>query len=247
MYNQRIIPMKNILIPTTLQADTINAVKTAIKQSKGKNCSIILLQISDVPDTDSSAFFLRSVKNQLSVSQKSILDSCRNLTAVAQNCTFKLQHQYGISAPLMRNLLEHLHVGLIILTPSYKKAERKIHNQFLQILTNCKFPILHLNSNFEEHDFNKAMYLEQTKSKLQAEDLQQLVQDQFDFKIVSQAIIFEDQNPEEISPQLFEAISRNEIDLLIQTRKPEKIKSNKKSNINESLGLPVLSLYEELA
>src|SRR5687768_368977 len=111
--------MKNILIPTTLQADTINAVKTAIKQSKGKNCNIILLQVCNVPDTDSSAFFLRTVKNELTVSQKNIFEACRNLVAVSQNCTFKIQHQYGISAPLMRNLLEHLHVGLIILTPSY--------------------------------------------------------------------------------------------------------------------------------
>ena len=240
--------MKNMLIPTTLQPDTINAVKTAIKQSKGKNCNVILLQVCEIPDTDSSAFFLRSIKNELTVSQKNTLEACRNLVAVSQNCTFKLQHQYGISAPLMRNLLEYLHVGLIILTPSYKSAEKKIHTQFLQILSNCKCPILHLNSNFEEQVLNKAMYLEQTKSKLQAEDLQHLVQDQFDFRIVSQATIFEDQNVEEINPQLSQAISKNEINLLIQTRKPEKIKLSKKrkSNINESLGLPVLSLYEEL-
>lgn len=240
--------MKNILIPTTLQADTINAVKTAIKQSKGKNCHVILLQISDVPDTDSSAFFLRSIKTQLTVSQKNILESSRNLVAVSQNCTFKIQHQYGVSAPLTRNLLDHLQVGLIILTPSYKNAEKKIHKQFLQILGNCKCPILHLNSNFEEQELNKAMYLEQTKSKLQAEDLQQLMQGQFDFRIVSQAKIFEDQTVEEINPQLSEAISKNQINLLIQTRKPEKIKLSKKdkSNINESLGLPVLSLYEEM-
>ena len=240
--------MKNILIPTTFQPDTINAVKTAIKQSKGKNCNVILLQVCDIPDTDSSAFFLRSIKNQLTVSQKNMLEASRNLVFVSQNCTFKLQHQYGISAPLMRNLLDHLHVGLIILTPSYKKTEKKIHNQFLQILANCKCPILHLNSNFDEQVLNKAMYLEQTKSKLQAEDVQQLMQDQFDFKVVSQATIFEDQNVEEINPQLSEAILKNQINLLIQTRKPEKIKLSKKEKltINESLGLPVLSLYEEM-
>lgn len=240
--------MKNILVPTTFQPDTINAVKTAIKQSKGKNCTIILQQVCEVPNTDSSAFFLRSIKNQLTISQQNVLESCRNLTEVSQNCTFKLQHQYGISAPLMRNLLEHLHIGLIILTPSYKNAEKKIHNQFLQILANCKCPILHLNSNFDEQELSKAMYLEQTKSKLNAEDLQHLIQDQFDFRIVSQATIFEDQSVEEINPQLTEAITKNEINLLIQTRKPAKIKLSKKENtaVNESLGLPVLSLYEEM-
>jgi hypothetical protein len=36
--------------------------------------------------------------------------------------------------------------------------------------------------------------------------------------------------------------------LLVETRKGEKIqfKKNKKENINDKLGLPVLSLYEEL-
>jgi len=240
--------MKNIVIPTTLQADTLNAVKTAIKQSKGQRCSIILLQICDVPDTDSGAFFLRHFKNELTVSQKNVLEASRNLVAVSQHCTFKLHHQYGVSAPLMRNLLEHLQTGLIILTPSYKSAEKKIHKQFLQIVGNCKCPILHLNSNFEAQDLNKALYLEQTKSRLQAEDLQQLMQGQFDFRIVSQAKIFENQNVEEINPQLTEAIVKNEINLLIQTRKPAKIKLSKKDkiSINESLGLPVLSLYEEL-
>jgi len=239
--------MKNILIPTTLHHDTINAVKTAIKQSKGKNCNVVLLQVCDIPDTDSSAFFLRSIKNELGVSQKNTLEACRNLIAVSQNCTFKIQHQYGISAPLMRNLLDHLHVGLIILTPSYKNSAKKIHNLFLQILSNCKCPILHLNSNFEEQVLNKAMYLEQTKSKFQAEDLQQLLQGQFDLRIVSQATIFEGQSLEEINPELTEAITKNDINLLIQTRKPEKIKWNKKSNVNETLGLPVLSLNEEMA
>lgn len=238
--------MKNLLIPTSLQHDTINAVKTAIKQSKGKNCTVILLQVCEIPDTDSSAFFLRSIKNELTVSQKNVLETCRKLVEHSQNCTFKLQHQYGISAPVMRNLLEYLHAELIILTPSYKNSEKKIHNQFLQILSNCKYPILHLNSNFEAKDLNKAMYLEQTKSRLQAEDLQQLMQGQFDFRIVSQAKIFENQSVEEINPELSEVISKNDINLLIQTRKPEKIKLNKKLNINESLGLPVLSLSEEM-
>lgn len=240
--------MKNILIPTTHHLDTINAVKTAIKQSKGKTCTITLLLVCEIPDTYSSSLFLRTIKSEMTVSQRNVLESCRNLAASAKNCTLKIHHQYGVSAPLIKNLLEHLHVDLTILTPSYKKAEKKIHKQFRSILANCKCPILHLNSNFEESELQNALYLEQTKSKLQAEDLQHLMQGHFDFKIVSQAKFFEDQNIEEINSQLSEAILKNQINLLIQTRKPEKIKlsKNEKSNINESLGLPVLSLYEEL-
>lgn len=239
--------MKNLLIPSTLEQDTINAIKIAIQQSKGKNCTLFLLLVSEIPDTYSSASFLRNIKSDMSVSERSILESCRELTSASQNCSLKIHHQYGISAPVMKNLIEHLNIELTILTPSYKNTERRIHNQFLQILANCKCPILHLSSNFEEQGLNKAMYLEQNKSRLQVEDLQELMQDHFDFRIVSQAKIFSDQKPEELQPLLTEAITKNNIDLLIETRKPKKIKlKNKEININESFGLPVLSLYEEI-
>lgn len=240
--------MKNLLIPSTLELDTIKGIKTAIQQSKGKNCTIYLAFVSEIPDTYSTATFLRNMKSEMTASQKNILDYCRELVANAQNCTLKIHNQYGISAPLMRNLIEHFNIELTILTPSYKDSEKRIHNQFLQILSNCKCPILHLNANFEEQDLTKAMYLEQNKSKLQIEDLQELISNQFDFKIVSQAKIFNDQKQEDFESLLNETILKNKIDLLIETRKPKKIKlKNKNYSTNENLGLPILSLYEEIA
>lgn len=240
--------MKNFLIPSTLDSDTINAIKVAIQQSQGKDCTIILTLVNDIPDTHSSALFLRSMKSDMSVSQKNVLEYCRELIADSQNCNLKIQHQYGISAPIIRNLMEHLGIELTILTPSYRNSEKRIHNQFVQILSNHKCPILHLSSNSEEYDLTKAMYLEQTKSKLKIENLQELIPERFKFKIVSQAKIFSDQNPEDLESLLNEAITKNKIDLLIETRKPKKIKiKNKNTNINESFGLPILSLYEEIS
>ena len=240
--------MKNLLIPSTLESDTVNAIKIAIQQSKGKNCTIYLALVVEIPDTYSSAAFLRNTESAMTVSQKKVLDYCRELIAISQNCSLKIHHQYGISSPLMRNLIDHLNIEMTILTPSYRNSEKRIHNQFVQILSNCKCPILHLSSNFEEQDLTKAMYLEQTKSKLQVEDLHKLIPTHFNFKIVSQAKIFNDQNPEDLESLLNEAIVKNKIDLLIETRKPKKIKiKNKNSNTNENLGLPVLSLYEETA
>lgn len=238
--------MKNLLIPSILQSDTINAVKVAIQQSKGKNCSIFLALVSEIPDTYSSSTFLRNMKSDMTASQKKVLEYCRELITISQNCNLKIHYQYGISAPLMRNLIEHLEIELTILTPSYRNAEKKIHNQFVQILSNCKCPILHLSPNCEENDLTKAMYLEQTKSRIQIEDLQELIPERFNFKIVSQAKIFSEQNPEELESLLNEAIAKNKINLLIETRKPKKIKlKNKNTNTNESFGLPILSLYEE--
>lgn len=240
--------MKNFLIPSALELDTINAVKMAILQSKGQKCTIFLVLVNEIPDTFSSNAFLRNMKSDMTAPQKSVLEYCRELTLISQNCRLKIHYQYGISTPLMKNLISHLDIELTILTPSYKNIEKKIHNQFIQILDNCKCPILHLSSNFEEQDLTKAMYLEQSKSKLQVENLQELIPDNFDFKIVSQAKIFSDQNPEDLELLLNEAIAKNRINLLIETRKPKKIKlKNRIPNATENFGLPILSLYEETA
>lgn len=240
--------MKNLLIPSTLDLDTLNAIKVAIQQSKGKNCTIFLALVSEIPDTYSSASLLRSMNSELTSTQKSTLKYCQELIAISQNCSLKIHHQYGISAPLMKNLIEHLHIELTILTPSFRNSEKRIHNQFTQTLENCKSPILRLSTNFEEQDLTKAMYLEQTKSKLQVEDLHKLIPAHFDFRIVSQAKIFNDQNNEDLESLLNDAIAKNKIDLLIETRKPKKIKlKTKNTNTNENFGLPILSLYEEIA
>ena len=78
-------------------------------------------------------------------------------------------------------------------------------------------------------------------------DVQQFLNDNFSYEIVSQTSKIDD-NYEDMAPYLNEAISKYDIDLLVETRKGEKIKfkKTKKESINERLGLPVLSLYEEL-
>lgn len=239
--------MKNFLIPSILESDTITAVRVAIQQSKGKKSTVYLLLVNEIPDSFSSTTYLRSMKSDLSPTQKKVLDYCRELITISQNCSLKIHYQYGISAPLMKNLIKHLDIELTILSTSYKLAKKKIHHQFIQILGNNKCPILHLNPNCDEFDLTKAMYLEQNLSKLQLEDILQLIPENFNFRIVSKAKIFDNQNPEELQSLLKDSISKNNIDLLIETRKPKKVKfKNNNSNATESLDLPILSLYEEI-
>lgn len=239
--------MKNFLIPSILESDTTTAVRIAIQQSRGQKCTVYILLVNEIPETFSSATYLRTMKSELNPTQKNVLDYCRELITISQNCNLKIHHQYGISVPLMKNLIEQLEIELTILSTSYKSAKKKIHNQFIQILCNCKCPILHLNPNCDVFDLTKAMYLEQNFSKLQLEDLLELIPKNFNFRIVSKAKIFNDQNPEDLQSLLKDTISKNNIDLLIETRKPKKIKlKNKNTNATESLDLPILSLYEEI-
>lgn len=239
--------MKNILIPTTLQSDTLKAIEIAIHQSKEKKCTIILALVNEIPNTESPSTFLRSMKSNLTFSQKNILKESWDLVANTQNCNLKIHNQYGISTPLINNLMSFFNIELTILTSSYKNAEKRIHQQFTQILSNNKCPILNLSTNLPETNLSVAMYLEKNKSHIQVDDLKNLIPTDFDLKIVSQAKIFEDQNPEDIASLLNETIKKKNINLLIETRKPKKIKlKNKSKTPFEHFGLPVLSIYEEI-
>jgi hypothetical protein len=235
--------MKNILIPTTLQSDTFNAVKTAIKSSNGTPSQLILMLLADIPDTFSSASLLRNINQGLSATQENVLEMCRKITLESENCSLKIHHQYGISSPVFKNLMEHFAIGLTIITPSFKSSKKKINTYCVQIISNSKCPILHTNTNLDQDIFSQALYIKNSDSSLHAEDLQAYVNTLFSLKIVSES------KTNESEPFLSDTISKNNINILIETRKPKKLKLLKKEKaaLNELLGLPVLSLYEEIS
>lgn len=240
--------MHNILIPTSFEADTLNAVKTAVKHAETKNCSIVLLTVSDLPDSwASSLSALRSMSPEMTEAQYAVLEDCRSLIKATNNCKLTVRHQFGISAPLLKNLLDHLEISLVILSPLFKAETHPFQRHFLKLLSNCKSPILHLGQYSEDRNFNNALYLERVAAGIGVQDLQRVVSERFTFKIVSQASVFEEQLPEEIAPFLSETITKNNIDLLVETRKPEKTRLKRNTNVpvHQNLGLPVLSLHEE--
>ncbi|WP_163399084.1 hypothetical protein [Flavobacterium fluviatile] len=240
--------MKNFLIPTTLELDTINAVKSAINQAKNTNCEIILMMVSDTPDAFSSAQFLREMRTSLTKSQEEVLETCRYIIQHTANCKLKVHNQYGLSASVFKGIIDAFAVKLVILTHSYKQETKRIHQYLVKMAGNQKCPILHLGTEVNKEDFNKALYIENSGANMHVNDVQQFLSANFSFEIVSQTASF-DNNYEQFAPYLSEAISKYDIDLLVETRKGEKIKfkKNKKENINNRMGLPVLSLYEELA
>ncbi|RZJ67238.1 MAG: hypothetical protein EOO50_06880 [Flavobacterium sp.] len=238
--------MKNILIPTALNADTAAAVSHAVKQSSGSSLTISLLYLNETPQTPSAAGWLRQARNGYSSQQQQTLEQCRKLVS-GSNCTLKFQTQYSLSAPLLKNLMEALEIGLVIMTDSFRNSDKKINRYATKLLGNCKCPILHLGET-ASNGFNKALYIEKTRSRLQVEELQQSLGAQFSFRIVSQAKV-EDGAEDLLVPMLSQAIHQNDIDLLVETRKPERIRLGKSDKVGlpESFGLPVLSVYEEIS
>lgn len=224
-----------------MQHDALYSVKAAIKQTAGTNCTITLLMVHDAPDAESASYFLRKTRQSLTDAQLAVLEDCREAVAQTTNCRLEVHNQYGLSAPLLKNLMDHLGVNLIIIPASYKLETARINRNCLELLANSRMPILHMTDDCEEQEFSKALYVEQNP-QLGVQELQQLISNQFSFKIVSHVALNAETLP---TAQLTEAIEKNNIDLVIETRKPEKRKKNKNLVVNDSLGLPVLSIYED--
>lgn len=239
--------MKTLLIPTTFQNDTIDAVKAATNYANGTPFKVVLMQVSDVQETFSASSLLRSLENKWTNNQENVLDYCRELVAQNTNCKLQLHNQFGVSSPLIKNLLDFHDIELVIIPTSFAASALKIHQYCNQILANNKCPILHINNTVQDINFSNAIYLENEKSSYPLANVQQIVEENFSLKIVSQATIPAVEASQEIVPLVAEAIAKNDVHIIVETRTPKKIRTNKakKYYIDEAFGLPVLSIYEE--
>lgn len=233
--------MKNILIPTILQPDTVQAVKVALTDARP--AAITLLILSNPEDTASSAHWLRSTSPQMGGVQEQILDECYELARQKQGCRLKVQYQYAVTGPLLRGLMEYLDVEMIILPESFLQSQKPINRQCVRLLRNSRYPILHLTGGAERPYFSKALYLQQSASVNRLGELLHAVDAFFNLRVVSQTAVPQEQP--EMAP-LYDMIHQKDIDLLVETRRPEKkIRlSRPKNPLKTQIELPLLSLYE---
>lgn len=238
--------MKNILIPTTLQRDTVAALRTALAQNEQSPESIVLMLLRETPDTASAPFWIRKMQSEFTAAQQSVLDECLQMVADKKDCKLNIHQQFSITGPLLRNFIEAREIGLVILPDSFVQSEREVNRYCLRLLKNSKTPLLQLPAETGSYQFSKALYIESSQSQVTANDLPKMIGGHFSFRIISQAKPFDEQNNEEMTPVLYDTIYKNDINLLIETRKPQKINLFKttKTSVNETFGLPVLSVCE---
>lgn len=236
--------MKQILIPTILKPDTVNAVKAALKYS-GSECAITLLIVHEAGNDFTSAAALRR-NAQITKSQQSVLAICRQLISTIPNCSIKVHNQLGISASLVKHILDYFETDLVIITADYKSEKKRLHKQCLQLLLNCKCPILHLGPYCQEQNFNKAFYIEYNRCTIKTDVVTRIIKDISPVETVITKKIFTNGMKGYIPPQLAEAILENNTDLLVETRKQERINLNKSGTSSaDKFGLSVLSILED--
>lgn len=236
--------MKNILIPTVLGHDTVNAIRTALMNAPDKGCTVILLLLEKAPDTYCASTALRQLTYHTSSAQKEILEECRTICHNSA-ALFKVHHQFGISAPLLKNVLEHLEAGLVILTPSFKSSIKKENYRLVRLLLKSRYPILHLNS-VEVQTLSTALYIEHNTTAFTVQDMQQLLNNQFRLRIVSRTKINDGLTLHEANPIIAEAITNKQIDVLVETRRCTREGTGSTGETYTlKFGVPVLSIYEE--
>ena len=247
MYKQILSLMKKILVPTTLQPDTIAAIHSAVSQSNVHECEIILLFVSEAPDTYSASQFLREMNVGHTANQEEILDKCKSIINQTPNCKIKIHNQCGLSSFIFKGIVDLYDVNLIVFPNSYKQESRKINQYLLQLATNQKCPILHLGQEQKDINYSKALYVKNNQGTIGLETIQHFLNKYFPLEIVSQTTNTTE-NHDDVLRYINEAISKHDIDMLVQTRTVQKIKfkKTKREDLHEKVGLPVLSLYEEL-
>ncbi|MBX2962289.1 MAG: hypothetical protein KF687_07240 [Cyclobacteriaceae bacterium] len=241
--------MKNILIPTTLKPDTLKAVRSVVKNVKEENIKIVLLMLSDMPDGITDLLFASRSGVETSAHGQRVLDDCRRYVKELENVSLQVHHQYGISGPLLRNIMNHHAITLTVITPSYKEETHTLHKQAVKSLLNSKCPILHLPEKATELALDQAIYVDNSPSKISMENIQQMLSKAFAIQVVRHTKLIEGQRTEDLAPVLAEAIANNNVSLLVETRKPEKngwgaAKVNAHVSLAERLGVPVLSLFD---
>jgi len=238
--------MKNILIPTTLSPDTVNAVETALAQAYTKDCSIVLMLITETPDTPSAAGWLRRSVTEITPSQENTLDLCFRIVTACEGCTIRLHRQYAVSTPLFNNLLKSLETQFVVIPYSFSASNAISNRHGMKVLANLRYPLLQLTATPEAQKFERALYLEKEADTVEVNLIQQIIRGPFSVRIISQAKAVSE-GAVNAQAQLYNTIHQNEIDLLVETRRPQKIRLTKKKNpFDGELGLPILSICEPI-
>ncbi len=158
--------MKNILIPTNYNADTLEALRISAAMKQSDEMQVTLLSASHVPDSIIQLLFL-SQGEESDIKKSKLLvkyrEDCRqrNQLALAVN----EHHQYGMSRPIMSQLLERFKTELVVIPFSMQQSKSHVDQLMLKLLTGSEVPLLFLPSEgAAPEDIHRALFLDDIES-----------------------------------------------------------------------------------
>jgi hypothetical protein len=220
--------MKNIIILTTYEDDTLEAMKVANDLKRSSAGTIVLISLSETTDSITDLLFL-SEKNQKDAAKRArMFVKWSHIERDQKIKPMSVQEhvQYGISRPVLIQLLERFNTEMIIVPNSVQQSKSFIHLLFLKLLNKSEFPIMRLPAEKgSSEEIQRALYLDETGKAL-APALQNMP-----FHIIHQSMVDREQS-------LGNLITKLKINLIVQTRVHESVF---KEDV-VSLGLPVLTV-----
>ena len=225
--------MKNILIPTAFESDTLDAMKIASGLLNPFSGNMVLTTVSDLSDSIQELLFLSPDEH---VDQRKRMDVIKNWKryrekrAAALSLGIQEHHQFGLSRPLLNSVLEQFNIDLVIVPASFQGSVIEIHKFFVELLYRSDCPIMLMP--FESHSGRKvkrALLLDGDDASV-LDTIKRLPLD-----IVHQSLI-EDNNTQSLR-LLIDAL---DIELVVQPKR--KYVNIQRDPIVVALGVPVLSV-----
>jgi hypothetical protein len=222
--------MKNIIIPTTFAADTVEAMKIAayIAENTG---SITLLSNSPISDSITELLFLSS-KDTIDAAgrEKVLADWQRYADNKGIDMTVEKHHQFGMSRPLLDNVLEKYDTDLVVTPQSFQQSKNHSHRMMLSLLNRCTCPVMLLpDAGQLQESYQRALYLDEAGQPLSSM-LQHLP-----FHIIHSSMLHEAKGK-----SLMALIDQMNVDLIVQRKRRNEVFTDESQLIE--LGLPILTV-----
>jgi len=222
--------MKNILIPTTFEADTLQAMKMAAYMTENKG-RIVLISSSEISDSITELLFL-SAKDHIDTTKRDALRTAWKAYKIENNISMVAEehHQFGMSRPVMQKLLDSFDADIIIAPTSIQQSKQYIHKLFLKLLHKSNCPLMLLPEKEQASEtIQRALFLDERTQPLSA-SLQQLP-----FHVIHQSMIQEHKHQ-----PLNALVDQLNVDLIVQAKRNDE-RAGEYVDVSH-LGLPVLTV-----
>lgn len=223
--------MQNILIPTTFEADTLQALKVATDVKRHNAGRVVLLSLSAVSDSIIDLLFL-SPQDHIDTGKHKKLKQNWHRFTVQNKVTVetKEHHQFGMSRPILTQLLERFDIDMAIVPLSFQQSRQHIHRFLLKLLHESHCPLMLLPTEKQESEvIQRALFLDNPAVSLTASI------ENLPFHIIHQSML-QDQHERPLK----RVIDDHRIDLIVLGKR-----NNETSEDNTDilgLGIPVLTI-----
>ncbi|SDK27191.1 Universal stress protein family protein [Catalinimonas alkaloidigena] len=158
--------MRTILIPTDFSKDTLQAIRAAVQLLNGERCYVTLLRLIPLPDSITELLFLQRSQRYAQRVPLWFQEQLKKLRAETQGQLLKVDvsHQYGVSRPLAKRLLEHITPDLVVIPARRSKYFPEEYHHFMHELQQSSTPILYLPDNEIAADITLATLLGEQNS-----------------------------------------------------------------------------------